>query len=179
MKAIITFVMTIAAGAAWVATNGSAAGRVPRFEPDPYWPKQLPNNWMLGQVSGIYVDSKDHVWVISRPRTLDENDTYLAVKKSDCCIPAPPVIEFDQAGTVVQSWGGPGPGYEWPDNEHGITVDGQDNVWLGGNQTEKDTNILKFTRAGKFLLQIGKHGVSHGSSDTENLNRPAGIVVAG
>ena len=148
----------------------------PRFEPDPSWPKQLPNNWMLGQVGGIYVDSHDHIWVNSRPRTLDENDTYLRAKKGDCCIPSPPVLEFDQAGNFVQGWGGPGAGYEWPDNEHGMYVDSKDNVWVGGNGM-KDTNILKFTKAGKFLLQIGHHGKTGGSNDTENLNRPAGITV--
>jgi hypothetical protein len=151
---------------------------VPHFEPDPYWPKPLPNNWMLGQVSGIYVDSHDHIWVTSRPRTLDNNDKYAALNppEADCCIPAPPIIEFDQAGNLIQGWGGPGAGYEWPDNEHGIFIDYKENVWVGGN-SDKDTNILKFTKTGKFLLQIGHHGKSGGSNDTENLKRPAGICV--
>jgi DNA-binding beta-propeller fold protein YncE len=152
------------------------AANVPKFEPDPYWPKPLPNNWMLGQVSGIFVDSRDRIWVTNRPRTLDENDRYLQVNKSDCCIPAPPVLEYDTVGNLIQGWGGPGQGYEWPDNEHGMFVDYKDNVWIGGN-SEKDTNILKFTRTGKFLLQIGHHGKTAGSNDVENLNRPAGIVV--
>jgi hypothetical protein len=151
---------------------------VPHFEPDPYWPKPLPNNWMLGQVSGIYVDSHDHIWVTSRPRTLDNNDKYAALNppEADCCIPAPPIMEFDQAGNLIQGWGGPGAGYEWPDNEHGIFIDYKENVWVGGN-SDKDTNILKFTKTGKFLLQIGHHGKSGGSNDTENLKRPAGICV--
>src|SRR5215469_1282918 len=149
---------------------------VPKFEPDPSWPKPLPKNWMLGQVGGIFVDSHDHIWVTSRPRTLDQNDMYGRDGKGDCCIAAPPVIEFDMAGNVVQGWGGPGQGYEWPDNEHGMFVDYKDNVWIGGNGM-KDTHILKFTRNGKFLLQIGHHGKTGGSNDTENLNRPAGIVV--
>jgi DNA-binding beta-propeller fold protein YncE len=152
---------------------------VPKFEPDPSWPKPLPNNWMLGQVAGIFVDSHDHIWVTSRPRTLDTNDLYAAQNppQADCCIPAPPILEFDQEGNVVQGWGGPGAGYEWPDNEHGMFVDYKENVWIGGNAVGKDTNILKFTKTGKFLLQIGHHGKSGGSDDTENLNRPAGIVV--
>jgi DNA-binding beta-propeller fold protein YncE len=156
----------------------AAQAGVPRFEPDPYWPKPLPNNWMLGQVSGIYVDSHEHIWVTSRPRTLDNNDKYAALNppQADCCIPAPPIIEFDQAGNFIQGWGGPGPGYEWPDNEHGIFIDNKENVWVGGN-SDKDTNILKFTKTGKFLLQIGHHGKSGGSNDTENLKRPAGICV--
>jgi hypothetical protein len=133
-------------------TAGAAPPGVPHFEPDPYWPKPLPNNWMLGQVSGIYVDSHDHIWVTSRPRTLDNNDKYAALNppEADCCIPAPPIMEFDQAGNLVQGWGGPGAGYEWPDNEHGIFIDYKENVWVGGN-SDKDTNILKFTKTGKFL----------------------------
>ncbi len=133
---------------------------------------------MLGQVGGIYVDSHDHVWVTSRPRTLDNNDKYAALDppESDCCIPAPPVIEFDAAGNFIQGWGGPAAGYEWPDNEHGMFVDYKDNVWVGGNGA-KDTDILKFSKSGKFLLQIGHHGKTGGSNDTENLNRPAGICV--
>ena len=151
-------------------------GNVPRFEPDPYWPKPLPNNWMLGQVAGIFVDSHDHIWVTNRPRSLDENDRYAQVHKADCCLPAPPILEFDQAGNVVQGWGGPGQGYEWPDNEHGMFIDYKENVWIGGNGM-MDTNILKFSKTGKFLLQIGHHGKTGGSNDTENLNRPAGFVV--
>jgi DNA-binding beta-propeller fold protein YncE len=159
-----------------LAIAAAAQGKLPHFEPDPSWPKPLPNNWMIGQVSGTAVDARDHIWILHRPRTLDEHDKYLALKKGDCCIPAPPVIEFDAAGNVVSSWGGPGEGYEWPDNEHGIFVDAKDNVWITGNG-DKDAQILKFTRAGKFVLQIGRHGKSGGSNDTANLGRPAGLVV--
>jgi DNA-binding beta-propeller fold protein YncE len=154
----------------------AAATDVPKFEPDPFWPKHLPNNWLLGQVSGVAVDSHDNVWVIHRPRTTDEHDNYLRDKTADCCAPAPAVLEFDQAGNLLQSWGGPGQGYEWPDTEHGIFVDSKDNVWITGNG-EKDTNLLKFSKSGKFLLQIGKHGKTGGSNDTQNVNQAAGIVV--
>jgi hypothetical protein len=170
---------TIPAGIAFFAVAFTAVSQnVPKFEPDPSWPKQLPNNWTLGQVGGIFVDSHDHIWVTSRPRTLDNNDKYAALDppQADCCIPSPPVLEFDQAGNLIQSWGGPSKDYEWPDNEHGMFVDYKDNVWIGGNGP-KDTNILKFSKSGKFLLQIGHHGKTGGSNDTENLNRPAGIYV--
>ena len=149
---------------------------IPKFEPDPYWPKPLPNNWMFGEVSGVEVDSHDHIWVTHRPRTLSDHDKYAAANKGDCCIPAPAVMEFDQAGNVVQSWGGPGAGYDWPDSEHGIFIDYKDNVWIAGNG-DKDTNILKFTKTGKFLMQIGHHGTTGGSNDTQNVNRPAALVV--
>jgi DNA-binding beta-propeller fold protein YncE len=161
-----------------VAIALAMAGGVPRFEPDPYWPKPLPNNWMLGSVGGIFVDSHDHIWVANRPRSLQNNDKYAALNppQGDCCVPAPPVLEFDAAGNLIQGWGGPGPGYEWPDTEHGMFVDYRENVWIAGNGG-KDTQILKFTRKGKFLLQIGHHGKTGGSNDTENLNRPAAIAV--
>lgn len=163
--------------AAPVPPEGPAAQKgLPHYEPDPYWPKPLPNHWMLGEVSGVAVDSHDHIWIIHRPRTLTDHDKYGADGKADCCTPAPPVIEFDQSGNELQAWGGQAAGYEWPDNEHGIFVDFRDEVWIGGNG-DKDAQILKFTQNGKFLLQIGHHGQSQGSNDTQNLGRPAGLVV--
>ena len=149
-----------------------AAADVPRFRVDPFWPS-LPNDWILGQAAGVAVDDQDHVWLIHRPRTLDARQRG---EEGMCCVPAPPVIEFAPDGTVLRSWGGPGDGYEWPESEHGIHVDPDGNVWLGGNAAT-DAHILKFTPDGEFLLQIGRAGQSGGSNDTENLGRPAGIRV--
>jgi hypothetical protein len=134
--------------------TAGASGSVPKFEFDRNWPKPLPNNWVLGAIGGNFVDSHDHIWVPNRPGSLDNNDKYAALDppQADCCVPAPPILEFDTAGNLIRSWGGPGPGYEWPDTEHGIFVDYKDNVWISGNGA-KDTNILKFTKNGKFLLQ--------------------------
>jgi DNA-binding beta-propeller fold protein YncE len=162
-----------------VLTAQRDSASTPRFEIDPFWPKLLPNNWEMGELGAVFVDAKDHIWVISRPRTLtaDQIGASLSPPTSECCVPAPPVIEFDQEGRVVQSWGGPGPGYEWPANEHGIFVDDKGNVWLGGNTANQDSQILKFTHDGKFLMQIGRAKASKGSLDTENLNRPAQIWV--
>ena len=47
-----------------------------------------------------------------------------------CCRPAPPVLEFDPAGKLVSSWGGPGQGYDWPESPGGIAVDAKGNVWI-------------------------------------------------
>jgi DNA-binding beta-propeller fold protein YncE len=91
-----------------------------------------------------------------------------------CCTSAPPVLEFDPAGNLVNHWGGPGTGFEWPPSMHGITIDGKDNVWLAGNG---GNTVLKFSKDGKFLLQIGKNGASKGNKDTANLNRPAEVEV--
>src|SRR5262245_59005294 len=137
---------------------------VPRFQVDPFWPKPLPNNWLLGQVAGVHVDKRDHIWIIHRPASLSDREVGAALNPpiSKCCFPAPPVLEFDQEGNLVRFWGGPGAGYEWPASEHGIHVDNNDFVWIGGNGA-KDNQILKFTLAGKFVLQIGKAGQNKGS----------------
>src|SRR6202165_1306222 len=106
------------AAAALLGGTAFAAEASPSFQVDPFWPKPLPNNWILGQVAGIAVDAQDHVWIIQRPRTLtdDEKGAPLDPPRNKCCAPAPPVIEFDRDGNVVQAWGGPGAGYEWPKN---------------------------------------------------------------
>lgn len=155
------------------ATEGLEESEIPQFRVDPFWARELPSNWMLGQVSGIAVDDRDHIWVLHRPRTLDARQRG---EEGMCCVPAPPVIELDPEGNVVGSWGGPGEGYQWPASEHGIHVDPQGFVWIGGNAAD-DAHILKFTTEGEFLLQIGRSGQSSGSNDTENLGRPAGIRV--
>ena len=157
------------------AATSSEAGDsdTPRFRVDPFWARELPNNWMLGQVSGVAVDDRDHVWIVHRPRTLDARQRG---EEGMCCVPAPPVIELDPNGNMVRSWGGPGDGFEWPENEHGIHVDSEGHVWIGGNGPG-DAHVLKFTADGEFLLQIGRAGQSGGSNDTENLGRPAAIEV--
>jgi DNA-binding beta-propeller fold protein YncE len=152
--------------------------QAPVFEVDPFWPKPLPNHWVLGSTIGLSVDANDHVWVIHRPNSVEDN--FKAADFSPpigvCCKVAPPVLEFDQDGNLVSAWGGPGPGYEWPESNHGITVDHRGNVWIGGNGGT-DTQILKFDKRGKFLLQVGKQGTHRGSNDLENFWRPAKIVV--
>jgi DNA-binding beta-propeller fold protein YncE len=150
----------------------------PRFEVDPAWPKSLPNRWLMGQAAGVAVDRRDHVWVIQRPRTLteDERGATLTPPRSLCCVPAPPVMEFDAEGGLAQAWGGAGAGHPWPDSEHGIYVDHRDHVWIAGNGP-RDGQILKLTRDGKLLMKIGDPGVVGDDGDTRHLNRPANMVV--
>ena len=157
---------------------GVDAGVVPRFQVDPFWPKPLPNNWIIGQVSGVHVDKRNHVWIVHRPGSLSDREVGAAsnVPISKCCFPAPPVLVFDQEGNLVRAWGGPGEGYEWPASEHGVHVDDNDFVWLAGNGA-KDSQVLKFTLDGKFLMQIGRAGQNKGSNDTQNLGSPADLEV--
>ncbi len=158
-----------------LAEKGSGA---PAFEVDPFWPKPLPNRWIIGQVSGVAVDDRDHVWIVHRPGTLTAREAGAVQDPplGECCVPAPPVIEFDPDGNVVQAWGGPGEGYHWPESEHGIHVDHRGHVWIGSNG-RGDQVVLKFTRDGEFLLQLGEPGRTGGSNDTTLLGQPANIFV--
>ncbi len=213
--------------------QAAGGAQAPKFEVDPMWPKPLPNHWLMGNVIGVSVDSKDHIWIIHRQGSLEAMENYAVANppgakrqrgkvESECCQPAPPVLEFDEAGNLLASWGGQdGDGYVWPASNHGITVDYKGNVWIGGNGRAKtdqnlpgagrgrgaaagrgpagrgrgpedeqagagrsggpplyhDSMIMKFTQDGKFLMQIGHAGQSHGSNDTENLGLPAKIFI--
>ena len=170
LRGVIAILLLLSAMTSGGARAFQTIASPPSYTVDPYWPKPLPNHWLVGAVAGIAVDSRDHVWITHRPSTLQPNETRSIWKA------APPVLEFDQDGTLVQAWGGPGAGYEWPQLEHGIYVDAQDHVWLGGGG-EKDAQVLEFTRDGKFLLQIGHQGKGRGSNDTENLGGAATLVV--
>jgi DNA-binding beta-propeller fold protein YncE len=152
----------------------------PHYKVDPFWPKELPNQWIVGQIGGMAVDSHNHIWVLQRPgsNTLDEiSADPSSPRGAMCCLPAPPVLVFDSAGNLLKSWGGPGTGYDWPDQEHGIFVDRQDNVWIGGNGTTSH-QLLKFTNDGKFMKQFGHPSKAlANSADTTELGRPAGLEV--
>ena len=164
--AFVAILLALGAGQALLDNVSAQANQAPRFEVDPYWPKPMPNNWVLGQTIGLTVDDRDHVWLIHRgndPGTAGLDRTELAIvtpggpRVGECCVAAPPVLEFDAAGNLVGSWGGPNKaaGYEWPESNHGVVIDHKGFVWIGGNGGG-DSHILKFTRDGKFVAQYGK-----------------------
>ncbi|MBT3711580.1 MAG: hypothetical protein HOG19_19210 [Gammaproteobacteria bacterium] len=155
----------------------AASIKAPAFEVDPYWPQPLPNHWVLGSAIGVGVDSRDHVFVIHRRNSFNERTEIGAAtdpKTAECCIPAPNILEFDPEGNLVNSWGGPSDDYDWPSSNHGLTLDHKDNVWIGGNGGT-DSHILKFTRDGKFLMQLGKPDQGIDSHSTTNFGRVAKI----
>jgi len=179
-----------------------AAGvQAPMFEVDPLWPKPLPSHWLMGMTIGVSVDAHDNIWIIHRQGSLEKGELHASTNPpiALCCAAAPPVLEFDQDGNLLHHWGGPGNGYDWPDSNHGITIDYKGNVWIGGNGRGKmaapppggapdesassanksynDNMVLKFTQEGKFLMQIGKPNSSKGSNDIENLRLPAKTFI--
>ncbi len=176
-----------------------AAGvMAPRLEVDPLWPKPLPNHWLLGTVIGVDVDAEDNIWIVHRASSLQPKEIYATwdPPASDCCFPAPPILVFNQAGDLIDHWGGPGEGYDWSGSNHGIDVDHKGNVWIGGNGRKRpgsatlphdesamgegrvhDSMVLKFTKKGKFLMQIGKPFEGKGSDDLKNFKLPAKTLV--
>ena len=172
-----------------VATASMAQAEGPAFKIDPYWPKDLPNNWTMGQVGGISIDENDHIWVLQRPRSLTAAEAAAAGDKPTspiCCKPAPSVLEFDQEGNLLSAWGGPASvelgqvdvyngktqpreaasklGYDWPQTEHGILAR-KGFVYVAGNGAT-DGMILKFTDEGKFVAEWGGVGKCTSSNDT-------------
>ena len=175
MKRIVAVGVVFAAFAAvaivagrgeWAKSALAQSREVPKFRVDPSWPK-LPAKWVWGQVSSVALDERDHAWILQRPGSVRTDQKGMA---------APPVLEFDAAGNFVQGWGGPGEGYDWPEIEHGIYVDPKGYVWIGGNG-KTDHHLVKFTKAGKFVMQIGKKGESKGNNDTRNVNMAADTFV--
>jgi hypothetical protein len=178
------------------AAQGRSGAQAPRFEVVPLWPKPLPNHWVLGSVTGVAVDAQDHIWITHRGADSLGNNEKGAILNppTGCCVPAPQVLEFDQAGNLISHWGGPGQGYDWPQSTGGMSVDHKSNVWIaaagppapaaGGRGAApatpprpQDAHVLKFSRTGGFLLQIGGAGKIEGSESKTSLNRPAGLRV--
>jgi DNA-binding beta-propeller fold protein YncE len=150
--------------------------QAPMFEVDPLWPKPLPNHWILGSTIGVTVDPQDHVWIFHRYGTFNVNNELGATTNppsAECCVAAPPVLEFDAEGNLVGHWGGPGEGYEWPVANHGISMDPTGNIWLGGNGAG-DSQILIFTRDGKFIKQLGRQQARKTGASAEGQATYAG-----
>jgi len=235
------------------ALHGAPAGQAgrggaPAFEADHLWPKPLPNHWLVGAITGVAVSANDHIFLAHRPDSLAlGNEAALAANPPGaeyCCLPAPPILEFDAAGTLVGHWGGPGNGYEWPVSTGGIAIDDKGNLWIaaagapepavagrnatgggggargggaagggagggraaggggaagggatgaaggggrpggggGGGRTSapprpQDAHVLKFSRTGEFLLQIGHAGQTGAKDSTTELDRPAAVAI--
>jgi DNA-binding beta-propeller fold protein YncE len=176
--ALVTLVVILAVGQAALQANATQQTvEAPMFEVDPLWPQPLPNHWLLGSAIGVGVDSRDHVFVIHRRDSFNERTEIGAATDpptGECCLPAPNILEFDPDGNLVNSWGGPGGGYDWPASNHGLSIDHLDNVWIGGNGP-RDSHILKFSRDGQFLLQVGQAGQERNSLSMENFGRVAKI----
>lgn len=149
----------------------------PTFQVDASWPLEMPDKWIMGAVTAVFVDDRDHVWVAHLPETLTPEETSAVQDPpiGTCCVPAPAVIELDADGRVVQAWGDPSQDIaEYPRNPHGLFVDHNDFVWVG---TYRHHRVMKFTRSGELVMTLGEYDVTGGSDDPRLLGGPAGIWV--
>ena len=187
--AVLSAIVLLAAGNP-AAEQAKPAANAPAFKVDPNWPQDMPNHWIMGAVTGVFVDAKQHVWVTHLPETLTEEELYeepwkvagvdaakpKPVQLATCCKAAPPVLEFDPQGKLVQGWGqGSMTDFSgWPREPHGIFVDHQENVWIGSFNRHR---VMKFTRTGKLIFTLGQYEKTNGSADTTLLGGPSGIWV--
>ncbi|MEX2129871.1 MAG: hypothetical protein WD772_00165, partial [Pseudohongiellaceae bacterium] len=153
----------------------------PHFLVDPLWPKPLPNHWLLGRTIGVDVDERDHIFIVHRDQesmfaVRTELGLYAGV--SECCTPAPPIIEFDIEGNLINAWGGPKENvpYVWPNSNHGIEIAPNGDVWIGGNGGG-DSHILVFSRDGNYIRTIGVPGNDRNSNSTEHFAQVAEIAM--
>ena len=187
--------------------EAAVSGQVqaPRFEVDPFWPKPLPNNLVMGWVIGVAADANDNIWILQRPDQVDRsvtpartappgNDPNLQANRAEladkwvqsattpdgrCCSPFPSyVLQFDQEGHLLKHWGGPTEGYglDWPFFPHGLSIDYKGNVWIASN-TLPDSRVSKYTQDGQYLMSIGTRGIRGDSNDPKNMGAPGGVTV--
>ncbi len=144
--------LAIVAGAG-IHSSLRAQGAAPRYEIDTTWPKPLPNNWVLGGLGGTCVDARDHVFILNRQDVLEG--------ELNAGNLAPPIIEVDPAGNVVNSWGDAN---LLDARLHSCHVDKDGNIWIASAPSGM---VQKYTRDGsKLLLQLGKKGVFDSSDGT-------------
>jgi NHL repeat len=181
--------------------------QAPTLKVDPLWPQPLGNHWIMGSVTGVAVDAQNHIWVTQRGiDSLQNNEKgpTLTPWASECCFPAPQVLEFDQSGKLLNHWGGPGQGYTWPQNPAGIAIDTKGNVWIAaagppppppgrggraargragrgrgaepaGPPPPTDAQVLEFSPTGQFKMAIGMAGMTSGGNAM--LDKPAQVAV--
>jgi DNA-binding beta-propeller fold protein YncE len=206
MRTRVRLIGTTCLGLLFSLGIGQRAAQAPTFQVDPLWPKPLPNHWILGSITGVALDGRGHIWIVQRGIDSFTARTEIGLATDPptaevCCRPAPQVLEFDAAGALVSHWGGPGDGYQWPRAPGGIAVDAAGNVWIAGAGLDppsgrgrgrggragapaaapppQDAHVLKFSRTGSFVRQIGRAGELGDPSSTTALNRPTDVAVDG
>ncbi len=164
-----------------VAANNDVMA--PHFLVDPLWPKPLPNHWVMGRTIGVDIDERDHVFVVHRDQAemfSMNTEIGLFAGVAECCTPAPPILEFDIDGNLVNAWGGAQEDaeYVWPASNHGIDVAPNGDVWIGGNGGG-DSHMLVFSRDGDYIRTVGVPGNGRDSNSTEHFSMVAEVAIDG
>jgi len=206
---LLFLVFAMGAGLAVTEQAALAQDGAPAYRNVPLWPRPFQDDsWVIGSVTGVTVDSQNHVWVAHRGNfSLEANERGMIPapggtgqpSSSVCCMAAPYILEYDVAGTLLSSWGGPSSTYAWPQAIGGIAVDAAGHVWIAAAGMETppatgrgrggaarpdaaeappaDAHVLKFTRDGRHLMTIGTAGKTDGPDSQSTLNRPSAVAV--
>jgi len=178
------------------ATLGcSDSVEVPQFEVDPFWPQPLEHPLILGPISGVTVAPDGNILIVTRQDGFNAgNEINSVTGTGTCCTPTQAVLEYTPEGRLVRQWGGPDQGYPWPQTPHGIAVDPEGNLWIGGGVRTPpaapggfggtqpplvDTQILKFSRTGEHLATFGDPGSGEGGVAFQGANRFSFDAAAG
>lgn len=181
LLALAIFFAALNAGQSELEKSANAVSNermVPQFIVDPFWPQPLPNKWLLGRTIGIAIDARDHIFIVHR----DQDEMFMSQELgldrgvAECCSAAPPILEFDLDGNLINAWGGPGDGYTWPASNHGIEVAPNGDIWIGGNGGG-DSHVLVFNRDGEFVREIGDPGEDVDSNSRTHFSRVAEIAI--
>ena len=176
----LSLLLTLGIGQHYLQNSVTAASNsrmVPHFEVDPFWPQPLPNEWILGMTIGVAVDARDHIYIVHRNNVgFAPQELGLDNGIASCCTGAPPILEFDIDGKLLNAWGGPGEGYTWPESNHGLEIAPNGNIWIGGNGGA-DSHILVFPASGDFVREIGIPGEPVDSNSTTHFNKVAEIAI--
>jgi DNA-binding beta-propeller fold protein YncE len=156
-RSALVFVSLAAASGGVIAQRGGPAA--PSLQVEPFWPQPLPNHWVLGSVTGVSVDARDHVWVAHRGAdSLEGGEKGMMLTpqtSSQCCVAAPFVLQFDTDGKLLSNFGGPGQGYQWPQSPGSLTVDAKGNVWIAAAGLEPTPPASSRGRSGVDTTAAG------------------------
>lgn len=166
------------------AQSGEGDVPVPRYKVDPYWPKPLPNNWLMKDIPRVAVDKQDRVWIITRGEEITKAEAGLEQNPPAalCCRTPPTVMAFDQAGEVVYAWGKkdgylPGGKPMYQRRVRALALDKEGNVWVGGN--DAGDTLLQFTPDGTFLREFGRRGPVVPASQQKPNNQQTDYLLRG
>jgi hypothetical protein len=155
------------------------ANGAPQYRVDPFWPKPLPNRWSMQQVTGLSVDSQDNVWFLNRPNAPEVDETGGGEGNPPlrlCCITGPELIQLDQQGNVLTSWGGEGHP-KWPTNSQTVIADSKGNIWISG--TGAQDSIIKYSRDGKVLWDFEHRPPAEAGKMPENNQETSYVINKG
>lgn len=167
MKQLLPFFLLLLFACNNTSTNNTSntAKQTPQYELVKNWP-QLPATYGLGQVTGIGIDTSQHIFLFHR--AWREWQTF-SNGFPDTTIAGTTILELEKEnGKVINSWGA-----DLFIMPHGLMVDKENNVWVTDVGLHQ---VFKFTHDGKLLMKLGI--ALEPGDDSLHFNKPTDVAVA-